>query len=137
MKIGNNTKVWHPEKSIILEANIGSDCVIHAPVWIGNIAIGDRTKVQAFSFIPDGVTIGKDCFVGPNVVFTNDKYPPSQGKNWSETIVEDGCVIGAGAVILPGVVLGRDSRIGAGSVVTRSVPEGVTVVGNPARPLTK
>lgn len=124
--------IWHPELSVILTDDIGADCTIHAFVWIGNgVHIGPRTRIQAFSFIPTGVTIGADCFIGPRVTFTNDKHPPSQ--DWASTFVEDGVSIGAGAVILPGVTLGTKCVIGAGAVVTKDVAAWQTVMGNPAR----
>jgi acetyltransferase-like isoleucine patch superfamily enzyme len=124
--------VWHPELSVLLDCAVGDDCVIHAPVWIGHgVVIGDRCRVQAFAFIPSGVMIGNDVFIGPSVTFTNDKHPPSV--NWLPTVVCNGASIGAGAVILPGIVIGERAVIGAGSVVTRDVPPHTTVMGNPAR----
>jgi acetyltransferase-like isoleucine patch superfamily enzyme len=136
--IGKNTRIWHVELSNISPyALIGKDCVIHSHVWIGEyVEIGDRCKVQAFSFIPTGVIIGHDCFIAPRVTFTNDKKPPSGRKKWLVTKVGNGVSIGAGAVILPGLVIGDNAVIGAGAVVTKDVPAGVTVVGNPAKPLT-
>lgn len=124
--------IWHSELSVILTDDIGPECVIHAFVWIGKqVKIGAGTKIQAFAFIPTGVTIGNRVFIGPHVCFTNDKYPPSV--NWSETIVEDDVAIGAGAVILPGLTIGRGAVVGAGAVVTKDVAAGQTVKGNPAR----
>lgn len=99
---------------------IGDDVIIEEDVIIG-----------AMCFIPPKVRIGKGAWIGPRVVFTNDKNPPSP--ELLITVVEPGVIIGAGAVILPGIFLGRNCRVGAGSVVTKSVPQGVTVVGNPAR----
>ena len=135
MTFGMGTIIYHPELSNFLNPIIGARCTIHAPVWFGDIKIADDCKVQAFSFIPTGVTLGNRVFIGPHVVFTNDKNPPSGG-NWSETNVEDDVVIGANATILPGITLGKGCRIGAGAVVTKNVPEGETWVGNPARKLT-
>lgn len=120
--------------SIGRNVKFGNGCTIHSQVWISEgVEIGENCKVQAFAYIPKGVRIGNGVFIGPRVCFTNDKHPPSGGKHWSETIVEDGVVIGAGAVILPGLTLGARCVIGAGSVVTKSVPAGTTVYGNPAR----
>ena len=133
-KIGKNTKLWFHDFSNIGACVIGEDCRVHTHVWIGDgVKIGDRVKIQAFSFIPTGVTIGNDVFIGPQVCFTNDKHPPSKGEHWAETIVEDGVVIGAGAIILPGITLHRGCVVGAGAVVTKSVKSGKVVVGNPAR----
>lgn len=112
--------------------------MIHSHTWIGGkVKIGDKCKIQAFCFIPDGVTLGNNVFLGPSVVFTNDKHPPSGRKGWSETKVEDGVSIGANATILPGLTIGRGAMIGAGSVVTKNVPSGETWVGNPARKIFK
>lgn len=115
------------------EAYIEDGCVVHSHVWIGKGArILARTKIQAFAFIPDGVTIGQDCFIGPHVCFTNDKHAPSGGKDWAKIEVHHHASIGAGAVILPGVTIGEHAVVGAGAVVTKDVPPHVTVVGNPA-----
>lgn len=136
MKAGKNTKIWHPELSVLLNGVIGERCTIHAQVWIGdNVVIGDDCKVQAFSYIPDGVVLGNHVFIGPRVTFTNDKYPPASRQDWRATDVGDFASIGAGAVILPGVKIGRRAMVGAGSVVTRDVPDNAVVCGNPARVL--
>lgn len=95
--------------------------------------VGDDCSIQAFSYIPPGVVIGNNVFVGPRATFTNDKYPPSGGEHWKTTVVEDGASIGAGAIILPGVVIGKGAMVGAGAVVTKDVPAGQLVVGNPAK----
>lgn len=131
-RIGKETKLWHEHLSNIGLCTIGDNCTIHSHVWIGDrVSIGNNCKVQAFCFIPTGVRIGNNVFLGPRVTFTNDKYPPSG--EWSVTIVCDNVSIGAGAVILPGITIGKNARIGAGAVVTKDVPEGALVVGNPAR----
>lgn len=134
MKAGKNTKIWHPELSVLLNCVIGERCTIHAQVWIGdNVVIGDDCKVQAFSFLPDGVVLGNNVFIGPRVTFTNDRYPPASRQDWLGTEVGDYASIGAGAVILPGVKIGRRAMVGAGSVVTKDVPDNAVVYGNPAR----
>jgi UDP-2-acetamido-3-amino-2,3-dideoxy-glucuronate N-acetyltransferase len=119
----------------LYKCKIGRDCKIESFVYIEEgVKIGDRVKIKSNVFIPTGVTIEDDVFVGPNATFTNDKHPRSLGE-WtlSETFVARGASIGAHAVILPGIRLGEDSLVGAGSVVTESVPPRTTVVGNPAR----
>lgn len=128
------TKFWYPEHSNIGNAQIGEDCVIHSHVWIGDgVKIGNRVHIQAFSFIPFGVTLEDDVFIGPRVTFCNDKNPPSGRDKWQPTLVCKNAVIGAGAIILPKIIIGEGAMIGAGAVVTRSVLPGEVVVGNPAK----
>ena len=137
--VGIGTKIWHPELSNIYGPMIGNHCNIGALVEIRNdVVIGDNCKIQAFTFIPGGVRIGNRVFVGPRVTFTNDKHPKAVGA-WTPlvTTVEDDVNIGAGAVILPGIILGKGCTIGAGAVVVKDVKPGITVVGNPAKELKK
>ena len=120
-------------------AQIGEGTKICDFAWIGpNVKIGKGCKVQAFAFIPENVVIGDNVFIGPHVCFTNDKHPPSHGawKNDPPTVVEDGAAIGAGAVILPSVRIGKEAVIGAGAVVTKDVEPKTIIMGNPARSLT-
>jgi len=130
--------IYHPELSNILTEDIGAGCIIHSHVWIGqDVKIGRNCKIQAFAFIPDGTTLEDDVFVGPRATFLNDLYPPSKGKHWHKTLVKKGASIGGGATILPGVTIGENARIGAGAVVTRSVPANEVWVGVPAKCLEK
>jgi len=134
MKKGHETRIWHEDKSVILDCIIGDNCTLHAPIWVGNnVIIGNDCKIQAFCFLPEGVELGNNVFLGPNVTFTNDKHPPSGGKWWFETIIKDGARIGAGALIITGITIGEKSFIAAGAVVTKDVDPGVTVMGIPAR----
>lgn len=134
-KIGKGTKIWHPELSNIQNCEIGDDCKIHSHVWIGdNVIIGNRVKIQAFAFIPDGVTIEDDCFIAPRVTFTNDKNMEIKGKNyWDKTIIKKGAKLGAGVTIIAGVTIGENAKIGAGAVVTKDIPANVVACGVPAK----
>jgi UDP-2-acetamido-3-amino-2,3-dideoxy-glucuronate N-acetyltransferase len=90
-------------------------------------------KIRAFTFIPTGVVIEDDVFIGPHVTFTNDKYPKIN-TDWKllKTVVKRGASIGGGSVILP-ITIGKNSLIGAGSVVTKDIPDNAIAVGNPAK----
>ena len=129
------TKIWLPESSNIQTDKIGDGCTIHSHVWIGeDVVIGNNVKIQAFSFIPSGVTIEDGVFIGPRVTFTNDRNLEIKGKShWQTTTVQKGAKIGASATIIAGVTIGANSSIGAGSVVTRNIPAGVVACGVPAR----
>jgi acetyltransferase-like isoleucine patch superfamily enzyme len=125
---------------------IGDETKIGAFVEIQRGAtIGKRCKISSHTFICEGVHIGDDVFVGHGVVFINDRHPRAtvRGKpitnEWAleETYVEHGASIGSNATVLCGVRIGQGAVVGAGAVVTRDVPGGRTVVGNPARMLRK
>lgn len=129
------TTIWHPEL-----INIYGDCIIGSFVNIGcfveigpGVVIGNNVRIGAHCFIPEGVTIEDDVFVGPGVIFTNDRYPPGGKENWRPILVKAKASIGAGSVILPGVEIGEGAMIGAGTVVTKNIPAGYRVVGNPCR----
>jgi UDP-2-acetamido-3-amino-2,3-dideoxy-glucuronate N-acetyltransferase len=108
-----------------------------------NAHIGRNCKISSHSFICEGVEIGDEVFIGHGVCFINDKYPRATSdsgslqteQDWKvvPTIVKRGASIGSGATILCGIVIGEQAIIGAGSVVTKDVPGGATVAGNPAR----
>lgn len=133
--IGPRTKVW--QNVVILEgAVLGSDCEICAHCFIeSDVRIGDRVTLKPGGYLWNGITLGNDVFVGPNVTFTHDRFPRSKESPQTsvKTIVEDGVAIGGGAVILPGVTIGRGAMIGAGSVVTHDVPPNAVITGNPGR----
>jgi UDP-2-acetamido-3-amino-2,3-dideoxy-glucuronate N-acetyltransferase len=133
------TKIWHPELSNISPlAHIGEDCVIHSHVWIGDhVIIGNGCKIEAFCFLPEGVILEDNVFLGPRVTFTNDKHPPSGHKNWLRTLVRKGASIGASVTILPGLTIGKNAKVGAGSVVTKSILDDELWVGVPAKKLGK
>jgi acetyltransferase-like isoleucine patch superfamily enzyme len=116
---------------------IGKDCKVAAFVEVQRgVTIGDRCKIEAFAFIPSGVVIEDEVFVGPHATFTNDLHPHAVG-DWSitPTTVRRGASIGANATIVCGVTIGEGATVGAGAVVTKDVPPGELVVGNPARPI--
>lgn len=132
-EIGEGTIV-HDQVNLY-KCEIGKNCKIDAYVYIEEgVKIGDNCKIRPFTFIPTGVTIENDVFIGPNVTFTNDKYPRTRGE-WKllPTQVKKGASIGANSVILPGIIIGENSLVGAGSVVTRTVPDNSVVAGNPAK----
>lgn len=98
----------------------------------GNCRIGDRVSIQSMVFVPTNTEIGNDVFLGPNVVLTNDRYPPTGKPELRGPAIGDLAVIGAHATILPGVRIGRGAAVAAGAVVTRDVPDGKMAVGVPA-----
>lgn len=112
-----------------------------------NASVGNRCKISSHTFICEGVTIEDDVFVGHGVVFINDPYPRATAddgqlqteKDWKviPTVVKKGASIGSGAVIMCNITIGERALIGAGAVVTKDVPAGTIVAGNPARIMTK
>ncbi len=134
-QIGEGTRIWQyvvvlPGAVIGREGNICSHCFIE-----NKVVVGDRVTVKCGVQLWDGVTLEDDVFVGPNVTFTNDQQPRSRNgaAQLLPTLVKKGASIGANATILPGLIIGEGSMIGAGAVVTKDVPPRTLVVGNPAR----
>ncbi len=122
--IGAGTRVW-AFAHILPTAVIGSNCNICDHTYIeSDVIIGDNVTIKCGVQIWDGIRIEDNVFVGPNVTFTNDKYPRSKvyPEQFLTTIVRKGASIGANATILPGISIGANAMIGAGSVVTKSVP---------------
>ena len=131
--IGRNTRVWQ-YVVILQDAVIGDDCNICSHSFIENdVVIGNRVTVKCGVRIWDGVTIEDDVFIGPNVTFTNDKFPRSKDyKEAAKTLVRRNASIGANAAILPGIEIGENAMVAAGAIVTRDVPPNAVVAGKPA-----
>jgi UDP-2-acetamido-3-amino-2,3-dideoxy-glucuronate N-acetyltransferase len=144
VKMGNNVSI-HAFVNLY-GCSVGDNSRIGAFVEIQkNVEVGKNVKVSSHTFICEGVAIEDNCFIGHNVSFINDKYPraindngkPQSESDWQviPTRVKRGASIGTSATILCGVTIGENAVVGAGSVVTHDVPDGTTVVGNPARPV--
>ncbi|MDE7314530.1 MAG: N-acetyltransferase [Mucispirillum sp.] len=122
--IGQDTKIW--QFCIVLEkAVIGKNCNICAHVLIENdVIIGDNVTIKSGVQLWDGIRIEDNVFIGPNVTFTNDLYPRSKKypEKFLQTVVKKGASIGANATILPGITIGENAMIAAGSIVTKDVP---------------
>lgn len=135
VNIGNGTRVW-AFAHILPGAVIGAECNICDGVFIENdVVVGDRVTIKCGVQLWDGLTVEDDVFIGPNVAFTNDRFPRSKvfPEQFAKTVVRKGASIGANATILPGLEIGSGAMVGAGSVITRSVPPNAIAVGNPAR----
>ncbi|MGH9614049.1 MAG: WxcM-like domain-containing protein [Bryobacteraceae bacterium] len=135
--VGDGTRIW-AFAHILPGAKIGRDCNICDHTFIENdVTVGDRVTVKCGVQLWDGVHIEDDVVIGPNATFTNDKFPRSRQRQEAgripQTLVKRGASIGANATILPGVTVGERAMVGAGAVVTRDVPSGAVVTGNPAR----
>lgn len=141
-KIGKNVKVWAMAR-IREGVQIGDNSTIGGSVYIDHdVKIGSNVKIQDSTLVYFGVTIEDEVFIGPGVSFANDKYPRATKDgnlkkigDWQveKTLVERGASIGAGSVIIGGIRVGKYAMIGAGSVVTKSVPDFGLVRGNPAK----
>jgi acetyltransferase-like isoleucine patch superfamily enzyme len=120
--------------------NIGDDVSVGTlSVIEHHVDIGNHVRIHSQVFIPEYSILEEECWIGPNVVLTNARYPvsPDVKKNLKGPVIRRRAKIGANVTILPGVVIGEDALVGAGSVVVRDVPAGAVVVGNPARIIKK
>ncbi len=132
--IGKDTNIWQ-FCVVFPEARIGDNCNICANVLIENeVTVGNNVTVKSGVQLWDGITVEDDVFIGPNATFTNDFFPRSKNSDWklSKTVIKKGASIGANATILCGITIGEKAMIGAGSVVTKDVPDGELWLGNPA-----
>ena len=135
--IPESTNIWQ-FCVIFPNAQIGENCNICSHCLIENDAVvGNNCTIKCGVQLWDGIILEDNVFIGANVTFTNDLYPRSKNEDWTlmKTIVRKGATIGAGSTILPGIEIGENAMIGAGSVVTRNIPSGVVAVGNPCRVL--
>jgi|SRR5581483_4735139 len=146
--LGKHVKIYHKNLVNLYGCKIGDKCIIGAFVEIQkNVKIGNKVKIQAAAFIPEGVMVEDEVFIGPHVCFTNDLYPRAttakgllkNAADWEvkETRVCKGASIGANATILCGITIGEGALVGAGSVVLKDVKPWTIVVGNPAKVIGK
>ena len=143
VEFGENISVWEYSK-VREKCKIGSNVVIGQSVYIGpGVVIGSNVKIQNNALIYEPAILENGVFIGPGVIVTNDKYPKAvnndltlkSSSDWiqSRVVVNEGASIGAGAVLVAPVEIGKWAMVGAGSIVTRNVPDFALVVGNPAR----
>lgn len=134
-EIGQGSKIWH-FSHIMKGVQIGKNCIIGQNVFVADCAkIGDNVKIQNNVCIYSGITLEDGVFCGPSAVFTNVKNPRSLfpvNKNYEKTLVMHGATIGANATVVCGITIGKFAFIGAGSVVTKNIPDFALVYGNPA-----
>lgn len=142
-QIGSGTKIWH-QAQVREGVVIGKNCIIGKDVYIDfDVVIGDNVKIQNGALIYHGVTLEDGVFVGPQACLTNDKTPRAithDGRlkaedDWTvePILVRYGASIGAGAIVIPPVTIGRFAMVAAGSVVTKNVPDHGLVMGVPAQ----
>ncbi|MFN8502609.1 DapH/DapD/GlmU-related protein [Kouleothrix sp.] len=142
-EIGAGTRVWS-HVQIRERARIGRNCIIARNVYVEcDVTVGDNVKIQNNASLYVGLTVEDGVFIGPHVIFTNDRIPRAINPNgtlksaddWhvGQTQVRYGAALGAGTVVVTGVTIGRWALVGSGSVVTHDVPDHAVVVGNPAR----
>jgi acetyltransferase-like isoleucine patch superfamily enzyme len=141
--IGAGSSIWH-EAQVRNGAVVGEQCVVGKGVYIGaGVRVGDRCKIQNYALVFEGSTVEDGVFIGPGAQLANDRYPRAitpegklkSGADWElgSVYLEEGCSIGAGAIVVPNTRVGRWAMVGSGAVVTRDVAPHVLVTGNPAR----
>jgi acetyltransferase-like isoleucine patch superfamily enzyme len=142
VRLGKNVRIY--SFTNLYGCELGDDVKVGTFVEIQKgVKIGHRCKISSHSFLCEGVTLEDDVFIGHHVVFTNDRHPRATNADgrlqteadWAcvPTLVKRGASIGSGAVLLCGITIGEKALVGAGSVVTKDVPAGAIVAGNPAR----
>lgn len=133
--IGEGTTVW--QYAIILKgARVGKNCNINCHTFIeSDVIVGDNVTIKAGVYLWNGISIEDGVFVGPNVTFTNDLLPRSKAypDMFLKTLIKEGASIGANSTLIGGITIGAYALVGAGSVVTKSVPSQALVYGNPAK----
>jgi UDP-2-acetamido-3-amino-2,3-dideoxy-glucuronate N-acetyltransferase len=135
VQIGKGSKIWH-FSHIMSHCSLGDNCILGQNVFLGDsVRVGSGVKIQNNVSVYSGVEIEDDVFLGPSMVFTNVDAPRSfiEQKNYARTLVKKGASIGANATIVCGNTIGAYAFIGAGSVVTREVPDFAFIYGVPAR----
>ncbi len=142
-QVGAGSSIWHYvqiREGVVL----GENCIVGKDVYIDfDVKVGSNVKIQNGSYLYHGLTVEDGVFIGPRVVFTNDLYPRAINPDGSlkgnddwelgATTAKYGSSIGTGAIIIPGVTIGRFAMVAAGAVVTRSVPDHGLVLGVPAK----
>ncbi|WP_308722772.1 acyltransferase [Paenibacillus polysaccharolyticus] len=134
-EIGEDSRIW-AFAHVLPKAKIGSNCNINDHTFIENeVNIGNNVTVKSGVYIWDGVSIQDNVFIGPNVTFTNDIRPRSKQypSEFHKTILEEWASIGANSTIVAGNTIGKYAMVGAGSVVTKNIPNNTLWYGNPAK----
>lgn len=132
--LGDGSVAWGP-CHIGSGAVIGAGCSVGALAHVGSEAVlGERVRIQGGAYVASICELADDVFVGPNATLLNDRHPPSRDREkWLPVVVKKGAVIGGAATILPGVTIGENAVVAAGSVATKDIPAGEVWAGNPAR----